>query len=168
MEHGKDKDSKFQINALVPSNFEKLFKVETQKRNCNRTDIIIDALNLYFAKFDHMKFVDELTQKIIEDDTSIMVPKQLYTKLLGLKEKDLELEIKKNKLQTVLLNISDDEKISYIKISLNDKKSLFKVLIENHQSNEKQRIQIIEMNQKIKKLEENFSKLLKPDEENKT
>ncbi len=155
------KESTSPINANIPSTLLNQVIQESKKRQTTKTEILIDALNLYFNQYNHMEVVDSITSKVIEDTSSIMIPKTLYMGLLGLTEKELETHIIKNKLQTVILNISEKEKISYIKQSLEDKKSLFKMLIENKHEIEKLRISSIDNKNKIAVMEENISNLFK-------
>lgn len=156
------------INANIPTELHNLVIAEAEKRKTSKTEILIDALTLYFQTYNHMEFVDSITSKVIEDKTSIMIPKALYMSLLGITEKEVETHIKKNKLETVVLKISKDEEISYIKQSLNDKKSMFKMLIENQHEIEKLKINTIDNNNKISTMEQNIALIMEKQKENKT
>lgn len=163
-----DKKSTSPINALLDNELALKLTQAAETRVTTKTQIITDALIMYFEKYDNMEFIDSIDDKVIEDKTSIMIPKDLYIKLFGLSEKELETHIKNNRLSSVLLNIKNGEKISYLKLNLDDKKSIFKILIKNDNDIERLRINTIENNRKISMLEENLEKLYKKIEEKKT
>jgi hypothetical protein len=156
------------INALLDYELALKLTKEAQIRVTTKTQIITDALNLYFQKFNNLEFVDSITEQVIEDKSSIMIPKDLYMKLFGMTEKELETFIQKSKIKTALLNINNEEKISYLKLNLDDKKSIFKILIKDNQEIENLRRNTIENNQKISMLEKNLEKIFEKIKENKT